>query len=269
MAKEIKNAEFVSARRSLKVFGRDCTQHYVLSIGVKNPDTDVTHYADLPLVLKPGTEWGFYDKETNTSVVRNVTTADTNAAIQHARKVFPAWAEYVDSLQEGSSYADAFRWFDDNAGKGVMVAASFDERTYSVNGETKVAHGATLYEQFNAAMPDDFDALFGKSLKAAGVKLGKAAAKAAASVSSKPAAKTEAALPPEPPATTAPDDGRVYTFNDAWAAYNDGGHMANDPQGLKFYDRCAEIVGKAKNTYKTWTSKDWKKITDEFLPIPF
>ena len=269
MAKEIKNAEFVSARRSLKVFGRDCTQHYVLSIGVKNPDTDVTHYADLPLVLKPGAEWGFYDKETNASVVRNTTTADTNAAIQHARKVFPAWADYVDSLQEGSSYADAFRWFDDNAGKGVMVATSFDERTYSVNGETKVAHGATLYEQFNAAMPDDFDALFGKSLKAAGVKLGKAAAKAAASVPSKPVAKNAAAIPPEPPATTAPDDGRVYTFNDAWAAYNDGGYMANDPQGLKFYDRCAEIVGKAKNTYKTWTSKDWKKITGEFLPMPF
>lgn len=176
--KNIVKAEFVSVRRAQFVYGRDAAAHFILRVGVKNPETGATHYADLPLIYTPGADWAFYDKASGTSKARKTVAKDTADAIARARRIFPQWAEYVDALPEDAAPSEAFRWFDDNAGKGVMVDAAFTERDYTTaEGEAKTSLDAQLFEQFEEALPDDFDARFAKVLKASEFKLGVGAKK--------------------------------------------------------------------------------------------
>lgn len=176
--KNIVKAEFVSVRRAQFVYGRDAAAHFILRVGVKNPETGATHHADLPLIYTPGEDWAFYDKASGTSKARKTVAKDTADAIARARRIFPQWAEYVDALPEDAAPSEAFRWFDDNAGKGVMVDAAFTERSYTTaEGEEKTSLDAQLFEQFEEALPDDFDARFAKVLKASEFKLGVGAKK--------------------------------------------------------------------------------------------
>lgn len=266
MAKgEIVKAEVVSVRRATKVYGRDCSQHYVLRIGLKNPATGDTHYADLPLIFTAGLDWAFYDKDKKVSVSRKLTTKDTADAVEHARRVFPDWAKFVDALPADAAPSQAFGWFDANADTGITVDAAFSERGYTdAGGVAKTAYDATMYEQFEAALPDDFDATFAKTLRASNVKLGKAAKVAAAAV---------AALPPAPVAPTATtatqgSGDAPPTQADAWNAYIRGVHGKEDPAGADFWNEVKRATGKNPNNLAAFTADDWRLCVKDF-GLPF
>lgn len=270
--KSIVKAEVVSVRRTMKTYGRDCSPHFIISVGVRNSETGNVHYADLPLIYTAGLKWAFYDRDKKMSVERSITAKDTADAIAHARKVFPGWAEYVDALPEDAAPSEAFSWFDANANTGVVVEAAFTERTYrGADGEDRTAYEATLYEQFAAAMPTDFDAQFAKALRASNVKLGKAAkgaARPSAAATANPGGP--AALAPSVPmgAATVAGGGKVYTKEGAWAAYVAGGLTKQDPKGEAFWPQVMKATGKTNAEIMSFTSDDWKKAVDMFS-LPF
>lgn len=270
MAKgEIVKAEVVSVRRATKVYGRDCSQHYVLRIGLKNPATGNTHYADLPLIFTAGLDWAFYDKDKKMSVSRKLTTKDTADAIEHARRVFPDWAKFVDALPEDAAPSEAFGWFDANADTGIRVDAAFSERNYrdATSGEEKTAYDATMYEQFEAALPSDFDAMFAKSLRAANVKLGKMA-KAATCAAGATGASATGATTPKPPVAPSADAGKPLTQSDAWEAYIRGGSGTADPSGANFWNEVRRVTGKNPANLKAFTAEDWRACVVNFN-LPF
>lgn len=296
--KTIMNAEFVAVRRAQFCYGRDATPHFILRIGVKNPATGATHYADLPLIYTPGADWAFYDKTSGTSKARKTVVADTADAIARARRIFPQWAAYVDSLNEDAPPSEAFRWFDDNAGKGVTVSASFSERGYtSADGEAKTALEAQLYEQFEEALPGDFDERFAKVLKASSVRLGfgaksgggkvgaAAGAGGAAAVSPRvdapapqvggaPGAQGGGAGSPSASGGGAPKPPRIVAHagadgkEDAWRAYSEGGCLARDSEGKLFWHEVARITERPAKDWVRFTAEDWQKCIDVFL-MPF
>lgn len=263
-------------KRQEKSWGKDCSKHFILSIAVRPADDEdaETYFAELPLVYKVGEDFGFYDKQTNKSVVRKATSADTSAAIDYAKKVFPAWSEYIEQLPDNATMKDAFAWFTDGHCKDSPCRAKLTNRQYEDKNthETKIAHDAILYAAGGAVSLDDFDKDFGASLKASGFKIGtkvKKAVKAAATaqtatVTSAPAAKSSAPKPPTPPAPpTAPsaDPNKEYTGEDSWNAYEKN-CTKNDPDGSKYWGLVKQLTGKEPADYASFTSEDWKKCID-------
>lgn len=292
--KEIVKAEVVSVRRAQKVYGRDCSQHFVLTLGVKNPETGAVHYADLPLIFTAGLDWAFYDRDSKMSVARKLTAKDTADAIAHARKVFPDWAAYVDALPEDAAPSEAFAWFFANADTGVTVDAAFSERTYTAkDGGEKTAYEATVYEQFNdRAMPGDFDAQFARALKASNVKLGKAARGAARlpmTGGARGAGAGGAVGGVKPPDAGAPGTGQAQggaqgqggtgvpppppdaekkklDYQSVFPIYVET--HPDDPKGERFWEavRCAS--GRDTADWREFTQGDWQKCVDAFR-LPF
>lgn len=257
-------------KRTDKSYGRDATPHYIVTVGLRkadDPDAQM-FFAEIPLVFKVGLEWGFWNDQTEMNEVRKTTAKDTADAIEYARKCFPAWAEFVDALPEGTKPSVALGWFGSDASVGATCRAKLKNRSYEVDGEAKVAHEARVYEVKSfSVMTDDFDATFSNALTAAKVKFGKAA-KSAAQSKAKTAAKS---APVAPSAPAAPSDGapslpppRVFTNDDAWKAYADHrlGHGYTKEQ---YWGEVAKAVGKPASAYKTYTSKDWEKCVAAFV----
>ena len=279
-------------KRQEKTWGKDCSKHFILSVAVRPADDEdaEAYFAELPLVYKVGEDFGFYDKATNRNVVRKATSADTSAAIDYAKKVFPAWAEFIEQLPDNATMKDAFVWFTDGACKGSPCRAKLTNREYEDRNthEMKIAHDAVLYAAGGNVSLDDFDKDFGASLKASGFKIGKIAKKVLKDcVSAKKLIKkakdleydsvkanneakeaTETALesfeelrkvvPNIPPI---PRNEENYTGEDSWNAYEKN-CIKNDPNGAKYWSLVSEVVGKDSADYESFTSDDWKKCVE-------
>lgn len=257
------DCRLVSATRSQK---KNFTSHFVLSLRLIPQDSGVEspceYFAELPLVYAANVECGFYDKETNTNVRRKATTEDTKKAIEYAKKCIPEWAEYIAGLPDDAPFATAFEWFNDIP-DGVIVRANVKApREY----DGKLYYEATIYERGGAgAVTDanDFMAVFGKSLKVAGFKVGGGAKAANAPKPSAPAASPAAPKPPKPPAPTAKPGPKKYTHEEAWEAYQRF-CLADDPNGANYWPRVEVITGKTAANYKNFTDEDWRKCIEDF-----
>lgn len=187
---------------------------------------------------------------------RKATTADTMKAIEYAKKCIPEWADYIAGLPDDAQFATAFEWFNDIP-DGVTVRANVKApREY----DGKLYYEATIYERGGAgAVTDacDFMSAFGKSLKAAGFKVGGGSASKATS-QAKP-------KPPAPPVSkpVANQAHKAYTSEDAWETYQKF-CMANDPNGANYWPQVESIVGKPSAQWKSFTSDDWKKCIEAF-----
>lgn len=266
--KGVYSCRFAGATRSGKV---NHTDHFIMSVrliptecGVENP---CDYFAELPLIYKPGAEFGFYNRETNTNVRRKCTSQDTAAAWEYARRCFPAWSEHLDQLPATASYADALSWFDEPH-DDISVRANIREpREY--NG--KYYYEATIYEARGGKTlidsDEDFNAEFGKSLKAAGIKFGgavtpakaqtpPATATAAAAKKPAPPAPKLAAKPPKP----SPAVSIEKLMQDAVECYP--AKYDDDPAGAKYWQRLADVIGSEPRLYETWTVADWTKIVE-------
>ena len=255
-------------KRQEKSWGKDCSKHFILSVAVRPAyDEDAeTYFAELPLVYKVGEQFGFYDKAMNKNVVRSVTSADTAQAIDYAKKVFPAWAEFVEQLPDNATMKDAFAWFTDGTCNGAECRAKLTNREYEDKNthETKIAHDAVLYAAGGAVSLDDFDMAFGASLKASGFKIGSKVKKAAktASVASAATTTKPRLRPPTPPAPpSAPSVDKEYTGEDSWNAYEKN-CIKNDPSGSKYWGLVKQVTCKEPSDYASFTSEDWKKCID-------
>lgn len=239
------------AKKNERVFGRDATQHLILSIGVapEGVENAETYYADVPLIYTPGLDWEFYDPAKRGMVTRKTVSNDTLNALEYARKCFPDWAEYCDSLPE-DDFKSAIAWFGSETSRGARARAKLVNETYTGrDGNSKRAHRATCYEVKQlSVVNDDFDAQFGKALKASGVKIGKAKSIAA---------KPKAPAAPDVPAAKGATREEVWDFYSVTL-------VRTDPNGAKFYPRCAEIIGKPVETWDTWTAAEWGKCLAEF-----
>lgn len=261
-------------RRQEKHFGKDAKIHFILSIGVRPEDDENAEifYAELPVIFTVGQPWDFYDKAQNKSVVRKCTSQDVADAWAYAERVFPDWAKHNSGLDEDATLRDSIAWFDASC-RDTKVRAKLKNRPYtSQDGEEKYAHDATLYAaSTTSSVADDFDAAFGKSLMVSGIRIGRSAAKAdkkPVAASAKPAAPKETPAAPKAPkaapAAPAPKTAKVYTKDDAWGAYEE--HQSKvDPLGEKFWDRCAEAVGKDASEWESYTSADWEKCVSAFV----
>lgn len=256
-------------RRQEKHFGKDCTMHLILSIGVRpeSDDNAEIFYAELPVIFTVGKPWDFYDRAANKSVNRPCTSKDVAEAWEYAEKVFPAWAKHNAELPDGATTRDSIAWFD--GCRETKVRAKLVNRLWSSGDKSGVAHDATLYaanSQTNVS--DSFDMAFDKSLQASGIKIGKAAKKATAPAKpdSKPAVKPSApAAKPNPPKPAAP--AKTYTSDDSWNAYEENQKKV-DPNGDKYWERVAEVTGKDAADWESFTSADWEKCVREF-GMPF
>ena len=255
-------------KRQEKSWGKDCSKHFILSVAIRPADDEdaEAYFAELPLVYKVGEDFGFYDKATNKNVVRKATSADTAAAIDYAKKLFPAWSEYIEQLPDNATMKDAFAWFTDGACKDSPCRAKLTNRKYEDRNtrETKIAHDATLYAAGGIVSLDDFDKDFGSSLKASGFKIGTKVKKAVKAVvaASAPTPSPKPPTPPAPPAApSAPTTKKELTNDDSWAAYEKN-CIKNDPNGDKYWDLVKKITGKDPSEYDKFTSEDWKKCID-------
>ena len=259
------DCRLVSATRSQK---KNLASHFVLSLRIIPQDSGVEspceYFAELPLVYAANIECGFYDKETNTNVKRKATTADTMKAIEYAKKCIPEWADYIAGLPDDAPFATAFEWFNDIP-DGVIVRANVKApREY----DGKLYYEATIYERGGVgAVTDagDFMSAFGKSLKAAGFKVGGGAGGAKVDAAKKPtapAASPSVPKPPKPPAAAKPGP-KKYTHEEAWEAYQKF-CLAEDPNGANYWPRVERITGKTAANYKDFTDEDWRKCIEDF-----
>lgn len=259
------DCRLVSATRSQK---KNVASHFVLSLRIIPQDSGVEspceYFAELPLVYAANVECGFYDKETNTNVKRKATTADTMKAIEYAKKCIPEWADYIAGLPDDAPFATAFEWFNDIP-DGVIVRANVKApRKY----DGKLYYEATIYERGGVGAvtdADDFMAVFGKSLKAAGFKVGGGDSVAKTAKPSAPAASPSAPKPPTPSVTKIVRKPIVkkYTHEEAWEAYQKF-CLAEDPNGANYWPRVEAITGKTAANYKDFTDEDWRKCVEDF-----
>ena len=258
------DCRLVSATRSQK---KNFTSHFVLSLRLIPQDSGVEspceYFAELPLVYAANVECGFYDKETNTNVKRKATTADTMKAIEYAKKCIPEWADYIAGLPDDSPFATAFEWFND-VPDGVIVRANVKApREY----DGKLYYEATVYERVGASSAvsdaNDFMSSFGKSLKAAGFKVG--GGTATAKKTSKAAKEIKHPAPPSDNSIQAKS--KTYTSEDAWESYQKN-RISEDPNGANYWPSVERIVGKPTSQWQSYTSDDWCKCVEAFA-MPF
>ena len=259
VAAGVYDCRLVSASRSQKKGNKN---HFILSLRIIPQDSGVEfpceYFAELPLIYAANVECGFYDKDTSTNVKRKATTADTMKAIKYAKKCIPEWADYIAGLPDDAPFATAFEWFNDIP-DGVIVRANVKApREY--NG--KQYYEATIYERGGVgAVTDsgDFMSAFGKSLKAAGFKVG--------GTKPKPSASTASPSAPKPPTPPAPKvdakPTKKYTHKDSWEAYQKF-CIAADPNGANYWNRVEEITGKTTAEWNMFDSEDWRKCVVAF-----
>lgn len=270
----------IAVNRSLRK-GDD--KHYILSVGliptegecekqgIVNPQT---YWAELPLVYVVGADYRFYDREKNVSVTRKCVAKDTSEAVEYAARVFPAWERFVAENCGGSVNGEAIKWFQGEEIRSAIVRASFKEPR-EWNG--KYYYQATLLAARGQKeiVDNDFDRMFGASLKAAGNRFKAGAGKpvAAGTVApgeptapapSAPAPKAPSAPAPAPAAK--PDKDRPNTCDAAYDAWCEKNGTDRDPEWWNLVDR---VLGKGGDLsgYRKYTSEEWSKVLAEIAAM--
>ena len=267
--KGVYNCAFVSASRSSK---KNRATHFVLNVRLRPTDCGIPldavcdYFAELPLCYKTGSEYGFYNPEMRMNEVRKTTVKDTEAALEYARKCFPAWAEYIDNLPETANFADAFAWFDE-AHEGLIVRAAIkDVRSYTgTDGMEHQSFDATIFESRPAGhIVEDADAFeddFGKTLKAAGIKFG--AKKPTASVAA-PAVAKAPAIAPAPKKSEAATVATA-TRDEAWAAFYAKNATRGDDWCAQAFDNMCTATNKGE--YKDDSPEFYGKCLAAFRKV--